>query len=372
MGNRLRRMTLQLMGWVGLVRLFQFVHRHDVVILMIHGVMDDRDGPSWRPLRPQLSREKLGQHLQAISKTYHFISLTDAVEMLDGRRSIEPYSVVLTFDDGYRNNMTHALPILRRYSATATFFVSTGFVDDPRPFWFDRLDYALQQADVDGRQVKIGACSMRLNAGDREALAESYKAMRRMAKRQEMPDLEFLCDVETLSSELEAESGKSLGAIHAADDWSMTLTWDQLREVADDGVSIGSHTVDHMRLGLVDTAHAREQLNRSKSDIEVQTGRPCRSLCYPNGSYDDEIVELARQCGYRCAVTTDEGRNRVGDDVMKLRRINMPTDASSRELIAEMCGISGVVSAVKSALAHLHRIFTGAGTAPNTGDKARQ
>lgn len=371
MGNRLRRIILELMGWVGLIKLFQFIHRHDVVILMIHGVMDDRDGPSWRPLRPQLSREKLGQHLRAISKTYHVVSLDDAVEMLDGRRPIEPYSVVLTFDDGYRNNMTHALPILRQYNATATFFVPTGFVDNPRPFWFDRLDYALQQADVNGRQVRIGACSMCLNAGDREALAESYRAVRRMAKRQKMSDLEFLRDVETLSAELEAESGKSLGAIHADDDWSTTLTWDQLRNLAGNGVSIGSHTVDHMRLGLVDTAHAREQLSRSKSDIEAHTGRPCRSLCYPNGSYDGEIVELARDCGYRCAVTTDEGLNRVGDDVMKLKRINMPTDASSPDLIAEMCGISGVVSAVKSTSVRLHRIFTG-GTDRNRGDKAGQ
>ncbi len=359
MGNRLRRIALRLMGWLGLIRLFQFIHRHDVVILMIHGVMDDRDNPSWIPLRPQLSREKLEAHLEAISKRYHFVSLIDAVQMLQGHKPMEPYSVVLTFDDGYRNNMTHALPILREYDAPAAFFVPTGFLDHPRPFWFDRLDYALQQVDVEGRQVKIGACSMRLKAGRREDLSESYKNMRRTAKKQKMSDLDFLRDIEALSNELEHESGKSLAAIHQDDDWSMTLTWDQLHQLANDGVTIGSHTVDHRRLGLVKTDHAREQLTRSKQDIEVHTDRPCQALCYPNGSYTEEMVELARQCGYLCAVTTDEGLNHVGDDLMKLKRINMPTDAPSSDLIAEMCGISECLSRAKNGLVRWSRTITG-------------
>lgn len=343
------------MGWTGLLRLCQFTHRKRIVILMIHGVMDDRDNPCWIPLRPQLSRDKLDEYLKVLSQRYHFVSLADAVQMLQGHKPVEPYSVVLTFDDGYRNNITHALPILRRYNAPATFFVPTGFLDNPRPFWFDRLDYVLQQVDVDGRPVKIGACSMQLKAGNREALSESYKSMRRAAKKQKMSDLDFLHDVETLSSELEKESGKSLAAIHQDDDWSMTMTWDQIRRLADDGLTVGSHTVDHMRLGLVDARRTQDQLIRSKRDIEAHTGRPCTALCYPNGSYSEQTVALARECGYLCAVTTEEGLNAVGGDLMRLKRVNVPTDAPSRDLLAQIGGASECLSQAKGVWMRLRR-----------------
>lgn len=349
----LKKLIVFFMQYTGIISVFQFINRNQIVILMIHGVMDERDNHSWKPLRPQLSRNKLEEYLRVLSKRYRFISLADAVEMLAGRKPMQPYSMVLTFDDGYRNNITHALPILRRYNAPATFFVPTGFLDNPKPFWCDRLDYALQQAQVDGREVSIGSFAMRLDGTSRDALRESYKRFRRTAKQEKMSDHEFLQDMEQLSVQLEAESGRALADIQADDDWSAIMTWEQIREVSVDGVTIGSHTVDHIRLGLVDTESARDQLERSKRDIEEHTGKPCLSLCYPNGSFSEETVNIARECGYLCVVTTEEGLNSLGDDVMKLKRMNLPTDATHTDLLVEMSNLSKGLSQVKDRVARL-------------------
>jgi peptidoglycan/xylan/chitin deacetylase (PgdA/CDA1 family) len=288
----MRNALIILMNWLGLVRLLQFIHRRQIVILMIHGVMDDQNGSNWKPLRPQLSR-------------YQFVSLMDAVDMLRGHRPIQPYSLVLTFDDGYRNNLTHALPILRRYHAAATFFLPTSFLNGPRPFWFDRLDYALQHARVDGREVTVGSLTARLDGSSRDALQESFLRFRRAAKEQCMPDHEFLSSMERLAAQLEAESGRMLSHIQDHDDWSAIMTWDQVCGAVDDGITFGSHTVDHIRLGLVESEVARDQLIRSKRDIEMRTGKPCLSLCYPNGSLSDETIRLATECGYVCGLTTE-------------------------------------------------------------------
>ena len=336
--------VLILMRWLGLIRLFQFFRRNQIVILMAHGVMDERDNHSWKPLRPQLSRNKLEEYLRVLSKRYRFISLADAVEMLQGHKPMQPYSMVLTFDDGYRNNLTHALPILRRFNAPATFFVPTGFLDNPKPFWCDRLDYALQQAQVDGREVSIGSFVMRLDGTSREALQESYKRFRRTAKEQQIPDYEFLREVKQFAVQLEAESGRALADIQADDDWSAIMTWEQIKTIGDEAVTIGSHTVDHIRLGLVDAEIARDQLERSKRDIEEHISKPCLSICYPNGSLTDETVSLARECGYICGLTTKEGLNCVGDDVMKLQRIGLPVNARSIDLLARITGVSMAVS----------------------------
>ena len=315
--------------------------------------MDDLGDPSWQPLRPQLPRNKLEEYLRVLSRRYRFISLAGAVEMLQGHKPVQPYSMVLTFDDGYRNNLTHALPILRYYNVPATFFVPTGFLDNRRPFWFDRLDYALQQGPVNGREVKVGSFTMRLDGSNREALDESYKQFRRAAKKQQMSDLEFLREMEQLTAQLETESGQALADIQEEDNWSAIMTWEQIEAIKNGDVTIGSHTVDHIRLDLVDVELAYAQLVSSKRDIETHTGKPCLWICYPSGSFTDETITLAQECGYMCGLTTEEGLNCVGDDMMKLRRINLPTDIGSTELFARICGVSQCISNVKNHLIKL-------------------
>jgi peptidoglycan/xylan/chitin deacetylase (PgdA/CDA1 family) len=336
----LRQSILFLMRLTGLIRLFRFLHRRQIVILMIHGVMDEEDRPSWTPLWRRVSRNRLDEYLRVLSRRYRFVSLMDAVEMLQGRKPVQPYSMVLTFDDGYRNNVTHALPILRRYHAPATFFVPTGFVDHPRPLWYDRLDYAIQNTQADERELKISAFSMRLDYSSREALHKSFIQFVRTAQKERMSDTDFLKEMDHLTYPLEAESGRSLSDILTDDDWSAVMTWEQVEKEAGNGVSFGSHTVDHIRLGLVEPGIALDQLARSKRAIELHTGKLCRSISFPNGSYTDETIRLARECGYLCGLTTEEGLNRAGDDVMRLRRIGLPASVSATELLAGVSGAS--------------------------------
>ena len=345
-----RRVIYILMHWIGLIGLLRFLRRREIAILMIHGVTVDQDGFTWKPLRPQLSCSKLEEYLKILSKRYRFISLIDAVEMLQGKKPLQPYSMVLTFDDGYRNNLTHALPILRRFNAPATFFLPTGFINKPRPFWFDRLDYVIQHTHENDNEVNIGSFRMRLDNSSREKLSKSYEKFRRVAKEQHMSDIEFVRQMEQLAARLEKKTGRALSDIHEVDNNSAVMTWEQIKESSDDDVSIGSHTVDHIRLDLVDTETARDQLVRSKRDIETHIVKPCLCLAYPNGDYSEQMIKIAKECGYHCCVTTDEGINRQGDDVFKLRRINLPGSLCSYELLAIVCDLSGFLSRNKAFL----------------------
>lgn len=339
MKSRARKLALVLLRGLGVFRLLRFRRRREIAILTLHGVMDADDGPVWTALRPRISRRCLARHLQTLSRHYKFISLDEAVDMLAGRRPVQPHSLVLTFDDGCRNCMTHAMPILRRYGAPATVFLSTGHVDAGKPYWFDRLDYALQHASADGREVRVGAGSIRISASDRSALRDSYARIRAEAKSLPRPDGEFVGEMEALAAELESESGRGLSDVYDADDWTKVLSWEEVRSLADDGVTFGSHTVDHVRLALIGPQAARDQLLRSKKAIEKQTRRPCRLLSYPSGSFDARVAETARQCGYAGAVTTVAGLNRPGDDPMALRRISLSHEAGSTEVLWALCRV---------------------------------
>lgn len=338
--------------WTGVLWLWRWWHRSDVTILMLHGVMDSLQPSSWVPLRPQLSRHALDSALRVLSKYYRFVSFSEAVEMLSGRQPLRPYSLVLTFDDGYRNNLTHALPILHKYGAPATFFVATGHLEQRTPFWFDRLDYALQQADVDGRHVQIGNSTVRFQGQSHHQLKESYRSLREVAKA--IPqDLEMQRQIDAFSQKLEQESGRRLADICEEDDWSAILSWQDVQTALAQSVIIGSHTVDHIRIGLVSSEVAHDQLQRSKEMIEAQTGQTCRYFCYPNGSVSDTVTVLARKCGYEAAVTTEEGTNRVGEDPLLLRRLSFPETGDSVETLIHVSGLFLVVSRFKERLRSL-------------------
>jgi len=246
---------------------------------------------------------------------------------------MQPYSMVFTFDDGYRNSLTHALPILRRYGAPATLFISSGYAGNPRPFWFDRLDYALQHAQVDGKEAGIGNVTVQLDGSSKEALRRSFQQLRREAKKQHMSDMHFLWDIDQLAGRLEIDSDRALSDLKNDDDWSAVLTWEDIEKNCDGDLTIGSHTVDHIRLDRVDKSVALDQLQRSKRDIELHTGKPCEAICYPNGNVAEEVVDLARSCGYTVGLTCVSGLNRIGCNLMTLCRIHLPDNASEAELL---------------------------------------
>ena len=114
----------------------------------------------------------------------------------------------------------------------------------------------------------------------------------------------------------------------------------QLADVARDGVTIGSHTVDHFRLDAVAPDVVDVQLAKSKVDIEDNLKLECQLFCYPNGSFSDTVCKQTRGAGYRAAVTTNKGLNRVGDDLYRLKRFAMPAKATAFDNLLAISGFS--------------------------------
>jgi peptidoglycan/xylan/chitin deacetylase (PgdA/CDA1 family) len=345
-------------GLIGVIRLAQ---RHAVTILMLHGIMDQEVASSWCPLRPQLSRRRFQACLETLSRYYQFISLADAVDMIDGRIPLKPHSLVLTFDDGYRNQLKHALPILEAFNAPAAFFLCTGHIDNRKPFWFDRLDYALQQAKVAGRSFKIGGGVVEIVSENREDLAASFKRLRDSGKKIARPDREMTAEMESFAEELENESGKKLEDIFETDEWSALLSWQEITEKSSHPlVSFGSHTVDHTRLGCAGKSEITYQVIASKEKIEQHTGKECRFFCYPSGSFSIASLQVLKECGYTAAVTTLEGLNKRNDNPFTLRRINAPANGEVTDLLWQTFQLSGQGSVLgwnpKRAMVSEHRL----------------
>ena len=348
-----RSLVFSILRYSGALAAWQWCHRDSIVVVMMHSVMDEGVPSTWVPLRAQLSRERLDRCLTELGKRYTFVSLDEVAEVLAGVRKPRPYSLALTLDDGYRNQFQLAAPILAKHGAPATIYIVPGHIDSREPFWYDRLDYALQSAAADDRGSAEE--TVRVAPERRGTLREEYRRLRERLRVESADDVAFNARMHELAADAEKSSGRALRTIIERDEWSALAQWSELDRIDASLVTVGSHTVDHVRLAHVEPAVAEDQLRRSKAQIEGHLGRPCVHFCYPDGSHNDVVADIVRACGYRTATTVEEGINPVGTDLMKIRRMNLPTEGSMTEMLANVSGLSHGISLAKAAVKRLVR-----------------
>ena len=143
MTRHIKNLLLFMLYGTGLLRFFVARQRSKVTILMLHGVTDPKVLLPGNRFAPPYQRS-IGIYPVCFRKILPVYFLKQATEMLKGIRPLVSNGLVLTFDDGYRNNLTVALPVLRTVQSTCNNFLCTGNVTKQQPFWFDRLDYAIQ------------------------------------------------------------------------------------------------------------------------------------------------------------------------------------------------------------------------------------
>jgi peptidoglycan/xylan/chitin deacetylase (PgdA/CDA1 family) len=205
----------------------------------------------------------------------------------------------LTFDDGYRDNLEHAAPILRRHRAPWTLFVTADFAEGRGRLWWLELERAIARLEQVSLTVGEEALDLpsRTAAEKRDAFEAVYWRLRAG------PEEALLATIARLS--------ESAGGVPENLVRRLCLGWDEIAELArDPAVSIGAHTMTHPMLAKHDEARARREIAGSKAIIEEKLGRPVRHLAYPVGdrtSAGPREFRLAREAGFASAVTTRPG-----------------------------------------------------------------
>lgn len=184
--------------------------------------------------------------------------------------------VLLTFDDGYRDNHAIAFPLLRRHGLSATFFVATGFLDRPHVAWWDEIAWMVHRAQ---RPSVAGGewlpAEVPLAGQDSYAaaatLVQAYKAL--PAHR-----------AAAYLDHLAAETGS--GRCGPAEAEAMWMTWEMVRELRDGGMAIGGHTVSHPILARLPAAAQEQEVAGCAQRMRDELGEPMRWFSYPVGSRD--------------------------------------------------------------------------------------
>lgn len=265
-----------------------------------------------------------------VAAHYRVISLDDVVDCIERRRPFPPRAVAITFDDGYLDNYTMALPILLRHGLTATFFVTAGPVVRGERFWVSWLRTAvLSASDLSGlaaAELIPPALSIRARA-DREPIVDAITGRMNRAGLAERHDL-----LEQAAQALRIDDIPAAGA-------EELVRPEHVRALARAGMTIGSHTVSHPNLPTLTATEAFGELVESKRLLEGLTGEPVRHLAYPGGpesrrpDFTRATMELARRAGYRSASTSLRQPVALGSDVFALGRYD----------VHERMGFSGFV-----------------------------
>ncbi len=231
---------------------------------------------------------------------YRILPLDAAVAELQGGGDPEaPPFAVLTFDDGYRDNVVHALPVLERHGAPFTVYVTTGFADRTARLWWVELEEAIRRAAR--VEVGLGDTALSLPAG---TAAEKRAAFKAVYWPLRAGGEEHLLAVVQDLAQRQGVDGR--GLVEAA-----CLDWTEIEALARHPLAtIGAHTLSHPRLARIGVAEMRTELGAAKSIIEERLGRPVRHLAYPvgdPGSAGAREFAAAAAFGYDSAVTTRPG-----------------------------------------------------------------
>lgn len=273
-------------------------------ILIFHRVLSQRD-----PLFPdEVDVQRFDQIMRWVAAWFNVLPLEEAVERLK-TGALPARAAAITFDDGYADNWTNAVPILKKHGLHATFFIATGFLDGGR-MWNDTLIESIRntgvaQIDLDGSALgPIPLGSVEQKRAALHVLIPAIKHMPASERATAVARVADCCNV-TLPDDL-------------------MLTSEQLRLLRSSGMGVGAHTVSHPILARLDMREAYREIAESRETLSSLLGDRIGLFAYPNGKlgqdYLPEHAEMVSELGFDAAMSTNWGASNRASDVFQLQR----------------------------------------------------
>jgi hypothetical protein len=273
-----RGLLLKLLRSAGVFAAWRRLHRDDIVILMLHGTADPKRPSLWTPLRPQFSPERIDWCLEAIGRHYRFVSLDMAVDILKGEIPPVEHGIAVTLDDGYRSNIADALPVFRKHGVPVTIFLTVANVENRTPFWFDRLDYALQASGPGGASFDVGGVDS-VSPATGGTVSPLLWRLPPADQARVRPQREYHRKMEDVIAHFEGRGGRSLADIFEDDPWAALLDWGEMSATGR-GRPFRKPHAGPLPRRPPEAGRLRAPADRVEGSERGQDGVPCRFIAY--------------------------------------------------------------------------------------------
>jgi peptidoglycan/xylan/chitin deacetylase (PgdA/CDA1 family) len=269
--------------------------RVEPLILMYHRVTQLPCDP-WRLA---VTPDRFAEQIEVLTRRRTVVPLGWLVEKLESGRAPER-TVVITFDDGYVDVLRNAKPVLERFGASATAFLTTGAIGRQREFWWDALARILLESPALPERLTLSITG-RAQTWNVDATADRgdlhlavWRALRTLA--------------DDVRAEVLTELERWAGTAPPPRPSDRALDPDEARELAASGAfSIGAHSISHASLPALTDADKRREVGDSRSACEQLIGQAVTSFAYPFGDRDRATERVVAECGFLHACATDPG-----------------------------------------------------------------
>lgn len=279
----MRHFIISILYWIsystGIFKIFRFFSRHKVIIVVYHNP----------------APEVLEKHLKYFTKHYNIITLSEYVESLETDKydQLPENSIILTFDDGHKNNY-YLLPIIKRYNIRPTIYLTSEVVGTNKHFWWSKLK----------DKSEISYLKSIKNIEKNLILLKKYNY--------------------SLNSDFSINNREA-------------LSFEEISEM-NEFVDFQSHTNTHPILTQCNEEELLEELLLSKQKLEKLLNKSIIHLSYPNGNYNNDVIARTKTAGYHSARTTKCGLNSAKTDLCQLKILGVSETDTKHRLELDLLG----------------------------------
>ena len=278
---------------------------------MYHRVFETSSDP-WELC---VSPKHFSCHLELLRRYYPVLSLQQLLSALKSAQ-LPKRAVVLTFDDGYADNLWNAKPLLEKYELPATIFVTTGSLDNSNEFWWDDLErILLQPRKLPKRlQLQIQGKSYEwpvISSGEREI---AYMAIHQILQPLKASERDPVIDKLFVRANVDPKGRPDY----------RPLTTDELIQLAQSKfIDIGAHAVTHPFLSVMSRDSQFVEIFGSRKKLEDILGCRVNTFSYPYGNLSADTVDMVAEAGFVSALTIDDDAVRKGTNPLLLGRFGV-------------------------------------------------
>lgn len=298
----------------------ELLSRDSVCIFLLHGVVEQSQYEYRNFNRKHILVEEFDYFLNSLVNKGTALKTDDLIDIKNGR-PLPQGSFVITFDDGFKNNLTLAAPMLEKYLVPATVYLTSDFVSNNTMSWVDRIDWAIEESRANKklevtlpweRAPKIlTSHSSRLNF---------LKQVRSAVKSNRNINQTWLAD------NIQHQLGFDLK--NSADgELDEKLTWSDVRKLATSELfTIGGHTHTHPIMSFLNESDLKFEISHCLHLLEQEAGIVTEHFAYPEGlshCYNDSVIDCLKAVGVKCCPTAENGLNKINADfdLFRLKRV---------------------------------------------------
>lgn len=267
------------------------------------------------------------KQMRFVSRYFNVITFSDLAEYQNKGR-FPKNILIITFDDGYRDNYTNAYPILRRYGLPATIFLATGYIETNNLFWWDRLAYIIKKTTKKEVAISINGQNYKNELstyGERLQAIMDITSLLKKVRNDEIED--------TLI-QLESSLSVTVNSSIAKD---LMLSWDDIKKMSQNGIEFGAHTEWHPILTNLSLDEVKNEILSSKKEIERRISKGVKVFAHPSGLYNDNCLIALKEIGIKFGFSYLKGLSDLYKHPYELSRMSIDLNQGMAMFKARLC-----------------------------------